>query len=143
MIVRVMSREQVIQFSRSSHREIIAVISISDFDKEYPHLENNHDNGIVYKYKIHFGDVDEGEQHCITDSDAMQIASFVFSIKDRADMLIVHCEAGISRSPGVAAAVLKFIDDDDTPIFDNHLYRPNMTCYRKVLRALFKLCKEC
>jgi len=138
-----MSRTKAIQFSRSAHHAIIAVISISDCDKEFPDLRNNSDNGIVYRCKIHFDDVDEGGDHCITDDEAMQIASFIFNIRDKADLLIVHCEAGVSRSAGVAAAVMKFLDDDDTPIFDSHAYRPNMTCYRKVLRALFHLCEEC
>jgi len=143
VIIKVMSRAQVMQFSFSEHHEIIAVISISDCDKDYPHLENNPYNDIVYKCKCHFDDVDDGEDNCITYDDALKIASFVFSVKDKADLLIVHCEAGISRSAGVAAAIMKFIDDDDTPIFDDHHYRPNMTCYRKVLRKLFELCEDC
>ena len=143
MNIQVMSRTRAVQFSNSAHRAMVAVISISDCDKEYPNLHNNPGNGIVFQSRYHFDDVDEGEDHCITNNDAMQIATFVFSVKDKADLLIVHCEAGVSRSPGVAAAIMKFIDDDDTPVFDNHAYRPNMTCYRKVLRALFHLCKEC
>jgi len=138
-----MSRSKAVQFSHTIHHAIIAVISISDCDKDYPNLHNNPGNGIAFQIKYHFDDVDEGEDHCISDNDAMGIATFVFNIKDKADLLIVHCEAGVSRSAGVAAAIMKFIDDDDTPIFDSHDYRPNMTCYRKVLKALFHLCKEC
>jgi len=141
--IQVMSRTEAVQFSHSAHHAIIAVISISDCDKDSPDLHNNPENGIVYQSKIHFDDVEEGEYNCITNNEAMQIALFVFSIKDKADLLIVHCEAGVSRSAGVAAAIMKFIDDDDTPIFDSHDYGPNMTCYRKALKALFHLCKEC
>ena len=143
MNIQVMSRAKAQQFSYSAHHATIAIISISDCDKEFPNLRNNPGNGIVYQSKFHFDDVDDGDTHCITDTDAMGIATFVFSIKDKANLLIVHCEAGVSRSAGVAAAIMKFIDDDDTPIFDSYEYRPNMTCYKKVLRALFELCKDC
>ena len=143
MVIKVMSRAQIEEFSRGANHAVVAVVSLSDSDKESPHLENNPMNGIVYKCRLHFDDVDEGGHHCITIDDAYQIVTFINNIKDTADMLIVHCEAGISRSPGVAAAIMKFLNDDDTPIFDSHSYRPNMTCYRKVLRAFFELCKEC
>lgn len=46
---------------------------------------------------------------------------------------IVHCDAGISRSSGVAAAILKAKTGDDSQIFNNPKYRPNMRCYRIVL----------
>ena len=47
--------------------------------------------------------------------------------------MIVHCDAGISRSSGVAAAILKAKTGDDSQIFNNPKYRPNMRCYRIVL----------
>lgn len=50
----------------------------------------------------------------------------------------VHCDAGISRSAGVAAAIMKFFNNDDTPIFDNPKYCPNMHCYRYILDAFQK-----
>lgn len=43
----------------------------------------------------------------------------------RSSLLIVQCEAGISRSAGVAAGVLKYLNGDDSPISDHNLYMPN------------------
>ena len=45
-------------------------------------------------------------------------------------------DAGISRSVGVAAAILKYTTGDDSSIFGNGLYDPNERCYRKTLEAL-------
>jgi len=135
MKIIIMSRAQVKKFSYYPHDEKIAVISISDCDKDYPILNNNKKNGIAHICKFHFDDVEEGGLHCISENDAGHIASFIGRVKDNIDMLIVHCEAGISRSAGVAAAIMKFINDDDTVVFDNPMFHPNMTCYKKVLNA--------
>lgn len=52
-----------------------------------------------------------------------------------AQRVIVHCTAGKSRSAAVAAALMKSIEGDDSPIFNNPRYRPNMRVYRMVLEA--------
>ena len=50
----------------------------------------------------------------------------------------MHCEAGQSRSAGVAAAIMKYLYNNDTDIFNNRYYKPNMLCYRKVLNAFME-----
>ena len=140
MIIEIMSREKARNFSSKPHNEKIAVISISDCDKESPELMHLKGNGIIAHFKIHFDDVEKNEQNyiVITDDGAKRIVKFINSIKNETDRLIVHCEAGISRSAGVAAATMKFLQGDDAPIFDNPKYCPNMTCYRKVLNAFYE-----
>lgn len=135
MKIEIMSREEARRFSFAPHEGRIAVISISDCDKEFPNLSNHPMNGIVARCKLHFDDVDTGGENCITDCDARAIVSFATGNRS-ADKLIVHCEAGISRSAGVAAAIMKAWNGDDGPVFNNPRYMPNMTCYRKVLSAL-------
>ena len=136
IIIEVMSRAKALEFSFGAHEERIAVVSISDMDKESPELFNNPDNGMFRQFRVHFDDVDIGQPNCITDEQAGTIAEFVFEIRNEADKIVVHCEAGISRSAGVAAAVMKFLNGDDWGVFDSPRFRPNMTCYRKVLNAL-------
>ena len=43
----------------------------------------------------------------------------------------------ISRKEGVAAALLKAYNGDDSCIFDSPRYHPNMHCYMTTLRELF------
>jgi predicted protein tyrosine phosphatase len=45
--------------------------------------------------------------------------------------VVVHCDAGISRSAGVAAAILKAHGGDDAPLFQR--YRPNPHVYETML----------
>jgi predicted protein tyrosine phosphatase len=48
--------------------------------------------------------------------------------------IIVHCDAGVSRSSAVAAALARVLNDDDTEFFGGR-YRPNMRVYRILLDA--------
>ena len=54
------------------------------------------------------------------------------------ERIIVHCDAGISRSAAVAAALCKsvFADDDD-PFFRR--YHPNRRVYRAILNAYARM----
>ena len=70
----------------------------------------------------------------MSDKDAERIVEFL-TRHPNVDV-IVHCDAGISRSSGVAAAILKYLTGDDSSIFDNARLHPNMWCYRKTLNAL-------
>ena len=75
----------------------------------------------------------------IQKEDAEKIAAFVMINKHNGRRFIVQCDAGISRSAGVAAALMKYFNGDDSPIFDNPQYCPNMRCYRMVLEALMEV----
>lgn len=50
------------------------------------------------------------------------------------ERIILHCDAGVSRSPGVAAALSKSLLGDDAEFFRR--YRPNMRVYRTLLNRL-------
>ena len=55
--------------------------------------------------------------------------------KDKVECIIVHCEVGVSRSAGVMAAIQKYLTGDDSAIFNNGAFSPNMYCYRMMLDA--------
>lgn len=82
-----------------------------------------------------FDDVSSGED-VMTAIQANEIACFVKTWIDNVDTIIVHCDAGISRSSGVGAAIMKWYNGDDSSVFDNGNYCPNMLCYRLMLNAL-------
>lgn len=91
---------------------------------------------------LHFEDFDEEvvgwHLKPIQCSDVEAIVDFVMRNKDNGKHFIVQCDAGVSRSAGVAAALMKYFNEDDSPIFDNSQYCPNMRCYRMVLEALME-----
>ncbi len=71
---------------------------------------------------------------------ANNIVNFVNNFNE-IDTIIVHCDAGQSRSAGVAAAIAKFFNGDDEQFFSgggmygSPRYTPNRLAYRKVLQA--------
>ena len=71
----------------------------------------------------------------IDERQARKIAKFVMRYKNSVEQIVVHCDAGISRSAGVAGAIAKYLNNDDNKFFMTP-YCPNMTCYTKVLFAL-------
>lgn len=67
---------------------------------------------------------------------AEAIWKFVDKYKDEVGLIIVNCEAGISRSSAVAASISKVLNDDDAAFFKHFL--PNMLVYRKMLEVKLK-----
>ena len=68
-------------------------------------------------------------------TDAEAIKEFVATVQGSIETLIISCSAGISRSSGVAAAVLKGHNSSDLHIWSDPRYSPNPLCYNAVLKA--------
>ena len=135
--IRILNRKEAKKFSYESHDFKTAIISITDTDKADVIFEKNEANGIKAVLRLKFDDVerDYKNEHCITKEDAENIVKFVNKNKNKVDKFIVHCEAGVSRSAGVGAAIMKALNGDDWDVFKNPLKCPNMKCYRTVLNA--------
>ena len=136
MIFEVMSRQIAEQYSRRSDIDKTLMISISDMGSSCPNIHTSNPN-ILHVAFLRFDDVDVGDPHCITCNDAKHVIEIYERFKDLVDRIVVHCEAGVSRSAGVCAALMKIHDGDDMPIFSLSKYCPNMTCYRRVLEAYY------
>lgn len=70
--------------------------------------------------------------------DAIKIVNFINKNIQNIETLIVHCEAGISRSAGIGAAISNFFNKDDKEYFESYRYVPNRWCYRNVLNAFME-----
>ena len=122
--IQVMSRLGAYNYCKSYHNTPAAIISISTPNTEYPYEVFKSDtNGIADILK-----------ELMTDKDAKRIAKF--ANRHKGILLIIHCDEGVSRSAGIAAAILRYYTGDDAAIFDDCFsYNPNMWCYFKVLKA--------
>ena len=134
--ISVMNRSAAHKYSFKPHEEKTAIISITDVNSHSVNFRNNNKNNIIAVLNVFFDDVLGNEVNCMNENDAERIAEFAKNVVDKVDKIIVHCEAGVSRSAGVAAALMKYFNGDDMPIFENPQYCPNMYCYRMVLGAL-------
>ena len=85
---------------------------------------------------LHVSFYDTTESIGISIADAVQIKNFVSQeLAKGIKHLVVHCDAGVSRSAGVAAAVLKATGQDESKILENPNYFINARCYAYVLMA--------
>lgn len=114
------------------------IISITDPVKPLNTFANN--ANIVSILRLQFDDTDPDilwkNEILMSKKDAENIKHFVETFKERAECILVHCEAGISRSSGVLAAIKKYMTGNDEDIFNNKKYCPNVYCYRLTLNAL-------
>ena len=122
-----------------------AIISIGDNGNEPPGLKYAPD----YILRLEFEDIapdeldDEGinPDHIFNDSQAREIAEFIYKVKDKTDTIICQCEYGQSRSAGLAAAIREHFHGDGIDVFADDRYYPNKLVFRKVLKALNELGK--
>ena len=56
--------------------------------------------------------------------------------------ILCQCEAGVSRSAGCAAAIIKWLEGEDEAVFASDLYSPNRHVYRLMLRVIRKQSKS-
>jgi len=85
-------------------------------------IEARYENSQKMKDMIYFN-----ENH------AKKIIKFVEKYLDKIELIVVQCDAGISRSAGVAAALSKCINNDDKYFFKNYL--PNSLVYSTILKV--------
>jgi len=136
MIIEILSRENIIKYSKKPHNEQSIIISISDMQNEDPKLLKASSNSIIGHLKLNFDDIEVDGKRSMTKEHANTITSFISKFKDKADKIIVNCEAGIRRSAAIAAAIMLHFNGDDWEIFKNNNYNPNILCYKKMLISL-------
>ena len=64
---------------------------------------------------------------------AQEILLFVMCYIKYVDLIVVHCEAGISRSAGVAGAIAKCFCGDDSYYFKHYI--PNTLVYKTIVET--------
>ena len=132
MQIKIMNASQANIYTKNEDIQPCRVISITELGDSAELNENNPNISDILR--LDFDDVEMGEVGAITNTDAKKIIDFVEQRKE-GEEIVVHCGAGQSRSAGVAAALMKIYNGDDTEVFQNGRYTPNMTCYRKVIDA--------
>ena len=136
-VIRVMSRKEASDFSFTDFQEKTIIISIATLE-ESANTFNRCNPNLLDILFLRFDDVEADEPNHMTKEDAERIIKFINDSLDKADQIIVQCGAGISRSAGVAAALMLILNGDDSPVFDNPKFCPNRCCYRTLLNTFFE-----
>ena len=97
-------------------------VSFDDWNAEQKlEIERDFQHSAQAKKFIYFS-----EEH------AKQIIDFIKKYIDNIELIIVQCDAGISRSAGVAAALSKCLNGDDEYFFKRYL--PNSLVYSTIMK---------
>jgi len=113
-----------------------ALISIAGAREKFPPTEAlEADPNFKGVLRLRFCDVDSprAEHEHFLDTHARQILDFVESKYPYLDLLVVHCHAGLCRSPAVGAAVSRIFNGHDGGFFETKY--PNMLVYRTILNT--------
>lgn len=108
------------------------VISIRDRDKDRASMPKS--KARLSVLDLAFDDVDcQVTEYVVlfNKSHAKQILKFFNEYKDKVDLIVCQCEAGISRSAGTAAALSKLRGQGDDIYFKRYI--PNRHVYRTIL----------
>jgi predicted protein tyrosine phosphatase len=125
------------------------IISITDPDSKLPKFDPNENRiGILFLQFHDLEDISPGMtlQDAVeyitefglglfSDKQAAQIVDFVEKIKDMAKGILVHCEAGVSRSAAVAAVIELMVNGSNERVFNDRRYSPNQYVYARFLHA--------
>ena len=120
------------------------LISILDPGNE---INLQHDNNRKGLLTLHFSDVDDVEfakkmNYTLMSKDqAIAVKTFVDTWKDKVNLIIVHCTAGVCRSPGMGAAILDYLNGNSKEIFESEWFVPNRYVYKLTLETLMGLSK--
>lgn len=130
MKIKVMYRAQCLaaalgygpEYDAENIDEPTLIISISSTDDKLPHIMDEADNeNIRHIEYLQFDDIDTAENiHGLipmSDEDAGRIVNAFLQYVDGVSQIIVHCDAGYSRSPAVAAALAKALGESDEEFF--------------------------
>ena len=79
-----------------------------------------------------YGQPLQGKQ-VMTEEDGRRVIDFLREHSDLVRLIVCQCEAGVSRSAAVAAAVCRILGTDDRHFFAG--YAPNRWVYRTILDA--------
>ena len=145
--IQVLSRREAIQYCEQRHREESVIISISDPNMVYDGAPFcSPENRVTAILPLCFSDADKPgkdvygleveEGDLMRDEDARKVVHFVRANRNK--LLLVHCDAGISRSAGVAAAIAEYYEGDARRFFESGQYAPNRWCYSKMMTAFFE-----
>lgn len=143
----ILSRPEAVYYCEGRHSRPAIMISISDPFHTYQDAPFvTRENNIRALLPLSFCDAEEpgpdvyghlaGAGDLMQAEDARRIRALLRAHPD-CD-IIVHCDAGMSRSAGVAAAILEAVGGDSAQVFDSSYYQPNLHCYQLVRRVLLE-----
>ena len=135
MEFKVLSRREIKTFFTNKKHIVISVRDPKTERAELPKTQSR-----LSVLDLEFNDIDWQKPSCayitFDKNMAQEILKFVDEYKDKVDLIICQCEAGISRSAGIAGALSRILEEDDLIFFKTHI--PNRLVYSTILKEYYE-----
>jgi len=133
MEIKVFSEREIQDFKTDKKHIVISVQ-----DPKYDFVKLPDQDSRIGWIGLNFFDLDQklGDYIIFSQADAKSILTFVEAYKDKVDLICVNCVAGISRSAGIAGALSKIYNKDDSYFFKHYL--PNNLVYSTILGEFYE-----
>ena len=111
-------------------------IIISTTTDDTPAVVNVPEDKVI---RFTFEDIGKNDKgRVFSKEDALAIKNFISSRLDNLEQIVCSCDAGLSRSPAMAAAISYWLNGSDKTIWDNPRYTPNSHVYTTLLYTLME-----
>ena len=106
----------------TTHLSSVIISIKTSWDKECPKIYCDKKNNVQDILFLSFDDT-EDYRYGMQESDGVKVAHFVDKYLDMVDVIIIHCDAGVSRSAGVLYAILKYYEGVDKKWKNLHYFK--------------------
>ena len=108
----------------------MAIISITNLWERYVPFPANSDIVRIHRMKFDDEYLSKGNGPRQEHFDGLK--EFVDDIYGKANILMIHCAAGMSRSPAVAEAIVQYLSDKSDVVYNkpDYPHKPNPLVYR-------------
>ena len=145
----VLSRKDAKEFDYDKPYIVISITDPNLFRQFFPKSKNRLD---VLRLQFHDWTKDALEKHgkelveqgyvFFNKRMAKEIIEFINKYRDKIELIMIHCEAGISRSAAVGAALAKCLGQSNMHFFLDHRMYPNDLVYWTILDEWFGISYE-
>jgi predicted protein tyrosine phosphatase len=133
-MIRVLSEQEFRVEPITNHDIVISIVSPG---REHPRLSVD----CLARLNLHFKDTMRYEVHeqGFSDAQAVEVADFVEKWLLDSDRIVIHCEAGMSRSAGIAVGLARYLltDEDEKQVRDKKPHF-NLDVAQKIWRVYQK-----
>ena len=136
MNIKIMGRDEALYYTFRQDLDEYIMISINCPDENAPifYVDFKEESKRLGTLRLWLEDLNEPYHNREPkQKDMIGLKAFIDTFKNdnRVKDIIIHCTAGISRSPAVAAAICKYLNlDEYNTVWNNEKYIPNELVYR-------------
>jgi predicted protein tyrosine phosphatase len=144
MIVKILNRREIKAYQETENYAVISISCSND-----PGVELSAPSNLRGLLRIQFDDISQpvtdektGRVYAhFTPELAKHIINFVNAMLNKVNIIVCQCDAGISRSAGVAVGLSALLCINEDQLFNSGRYIPNTLVYKTIKQELTKMQK--